>query len=104
MEQNLFNFDDDLEEIPEEPAAAEAVGPAEPTWNWWDPWPADLSRREQLIWQIRRDRRALLEEEDEEWWSEFYADRIVAYQNDVKQMDEDGRRSQQTETALAPGT
>lgn len=85
----------------EEPVA-ELAESSEPKWNWWDPWPADLTRREQYFWQIRRDRRALLEETDDEWWMDFYASRIVAFQEEIKKMDSDERCSQQTPPAAVP--
>lgn len=68
-EQTFF----DLGEPEELPApAARTYG-----WNWWDAWPNELSEREQMIWQVRRDLRALEEcDEDEQ---EFFASRIAAF-------------------------
>ena len=53
------------------------------SWNWWDPWPENLTRRQSVILQISRDKRALEEEEDVEW-KVFFAERIAAYQEDLR--------------------
>lgn len=91
-EQVFFSFDDE----PEAPA------PAVPhySWNWWDPWPANLSLRECFRRQIARDRRAIEEGYEDE--TLLFRDRIASLEADLKEMDGDRRSSQQTPPAAAP--
>ena len=103
-EQDYFSFDEPeaIAMAPAEEPVEPAAESSEPRWNWWDPWPADLTRREQYIWQIRRDRRALMEETDDEWWMDFYASRIVAFQEELKKMDSSERTLPANAAAAAP--
>ena len=78
MEQGLFDLDGD--------STPEPARPYVTTWDWWTPWPDNLSVRNQLLYQIRRDMRAFAEEEDD-WWRLFFADRIALFQEEVKRLD-----------------
>lgn len=101
MAQAFFNFDD--EEPPASPPPVRAPAPVQKvTWEWWDPWPEGLSKREQARYQIARDMRAFAEEDDPEMQL-FFADRIASFQEWIKEMDRDERSAQLTPPATAPG-
>jgi hypothetical protein len=97
VEQDLFSFDE-----PEEPANPVAAVNTSYSWEWWDPWPENLTQRQQVMYQISRDMRAFAEASDDEERL-FFADRVAAYQDFVRTMDGDQPHSQQAEPAAAPG-
>jgi hypothetical protein len=93
-DQRLFSFDDgpsalerEVAELEEQIASAKAklATSSKYGWEWWDPWPADISVKDQYLLQIKRDMRGVeeCEEEDERV---FLQQRIESYRETLRGM------------------